>query len=160
MGELSAGILLFRTPASGTEVLLGHPGGPFWRHRDLGAWTIPKGGVMPGETLEQAARREFAEETGQPALGPLIPLGRIQQGRHKEVEAFALAGTLDPLDQRSNSFELEWPPRSGRRAVFPEVDRVAWFSLAAARTRILPAQQPLLDRLESLLPDAAVTPQW
>lgn len=151
MPVLSAGILLYRRDRDAIEVLLVHPGGPFWRHKDLGAWSLPKGGVAPGESLEEAARREFAEETGQAAIGPLAPLGRIRQGRNKDVEAFALAGTFDPQSLRSNDFDLEWPPHSGQLARFPEVDRAQWFPLAEARRRILAGQAPLLDRLEVLM---------
>lgn len=151
MPVLSAGILLYRHDRDGIAVLLVHPGGPFWRHKDLGAWGVPKGGVAPGESLEEAARREFAEETGQAAIGRLAPLGRIRQGRNKEVEAFALAGTFDPESLRSNDFELEWPPRSGQVTRFPEVDRAQWFALAEARRRILAGQAPLLDRLAALV---------
>lgn len=151
MPAASAGILLYRRAASGTDVLLGHPGGPFWRRRDLGAWTVPKGEVTHGEEPEQAARREFEEELGAPATGPLQPLGRVRQRGGKFVDAYALEGEFDPAALRSNVFEIEWPPRSGRIAAFPELDRVAWFAVPEARQRILPSQSTFLDRLEDLL---------
>lgn len=151
MADRSAGILLYRRTAAGLEVLLGHPGGPFWRHRDHGAWTLPKGALAVGESAEQAARREFEEETGAPARGPLQPLGSVRQRGGKTVEAFALAGEFEPAALRSIEFDLEWPPHSGRIARFPELDRVAWFSLDEAATRILAGQAPLLARLAALL---------
>jgi predicted NUDIX family NTP pyrophosphohydrolase len=147
---LSAGILLWRHGAnSAVEVLLGHFGGPLWAKRDAGAWAIPKGLVEEGETPEQAARREFAEELGFPAEGPLMPLGRIRQKGGKTVAAFALEGNLDAEAISSNSFALEWPPKSGRMQSFPEIDRAAWFSLAEARAKILPSQAPILDAFEN-----------
>lgn len=149
----SAGILMYRLRDGAAQVLLAHPGGPFWRHRDDGAWMLPKGELLPGEHAEAAARREFEEETGAPALGPLRPLGQLRQRGGKWVEAFALEGGFDPARLRSNLFELEWPPRSGQRASFPEIDQVAWFALAQARRKILASQAVLLDRLEALLRD-------
>ena len=133
------------------HVLLVHPGGPFWRNKDLGAWSIPKGEPEPDEALEAAARREFAEELGTAPEGPLLPLGRIRQRGGKAVTAFAVAGNLDVSRVRSSTFELEWPPRSGRIQSFPEVDRAEWFDLPTAREKILEAQRPLLDRLEEIL---------
>lgn len=147
----SAGILMYRLHEDDPQVLLAHPGGPFWRRRDEGAWMLPKGELQPGEEAEAAARREFEEELGVSAVGPLHPLGRLRQRGGKWVEAFALEGEFDPVTLRSNVFELEWPPRSGQRASFPEIDRVAWFTLAQARARILPSQETLLDRLEAYL---------
>ena len=147
----SAGILLYRLREGAPEVLLAHPGGPFWKNRDEGAWMLPKGELLPGETPEAAARREFEEELGAPAGGDLQPLGALRQRGGKQVEAFALEGEFEPAALRSNLFELEWPPHSGRHASFPEVDRVAWFNLAQARRKILPSQASLLDRLETLL---------
>jgi len=132
-------------------VLLAHPGGPFWARRDDGAWTIPKGLIDAGETAEAAARREFLEELGAEAVGTLLPLGSIRQRGGKHVEAFALEGDFDVAALSSNTFETEWPPRSGRMQTFSEVDRAAWMDLATARAKILEAQQPLLDRLEALL---------
>ena len=150
--RLSAGILLFREREGGLEVLLGHPGGPFFTKKDEGSWTVLKGEAEPGEDPQAVARREFAEETGsQPPDGTLLELGEIRQKGGKTVIAWALAGDLDPATARSNTFEMEWPPRSGRRRAFPEIDRVDWFDLEAARTKILPAQVPLLDRLEEAL---------
>ena len=150
---VSSGIVLFRRKAGEVEVLLVHPGGPFWRRRDLGAWSIPKGEPLPGEDAATAARREFAEETGVLPQGALQPLGEIQQRGGKRVEAFALEGDLDADAVKSNTFEIEWPPHSGRMAAFPEIDRAAWFPLALARQKILPGQSPLLDRLERLCAD-------
>jgi predicted NUDIX family NTP pyrophosphohydrolase len=147
----SAGILLFRQAAAGPEVLLVHPGGPFWARRDLGAWSIPKGEHDEDETAEQAARREFAEETGQKLVGELVPLGSIRQKAGKLVEAFAVEGDFDVGSLRSAIFEMEWPPRSGRRQAFPEVDRAAWFPLAEAAERMIPGQIPFLDRLAAYL---------
>ena len=153
--RLSAGILLFREREGGLEVLLGHPGGPFFAKKDEGFWTVLKGEADPGEDLQAVARREFAEETGsQPPDGTMLELGEIRQKGGKTVIAWALAGDLDPATARSNTFEMEWPPRSGRRRAFPEIDRVDWFDLEAARRKILPAQVPLLDRLEGLRDEA------
>jgi predicted NUDIX family NTP pyrophosphohydrolase len=149
MAQSSAGILLFQQSHDGLVVLLAHPGGPFWRNRDDGAWSIPKGERAPGERAEAAARREFAEETGMTPAGELLPLGVIRQRGGKEVEAFALEGDFDVDTLRCNHFEMEWPPRSGTMASFPEIDRVAWFRLPEARRRILSGQAELLDRLET-----------
>jgi len=150
--RLSAGILLFREREGGLEVLLGHPGGPFFAKKDEGSWTVLKGEAEPGEDLQAVARREFAEETGsQPPDGPMLELGEIRQRGGKTVVAWALAGDLDPATARSNTFEMEWPPRSGRRRAFPEIDRVEWFDLETARAKILPAQAAFLDRFERLM---------
>ena len=147
--RLSAGILLFREQEGRLEVLLGHPGGPFFAKKDDGSWTVLKGEADPGEELPAVARREFAEETGQqPPDGAMLELGEIRQRGGTTVVAWALAGDLDPRRARSNTFEMEWPPRSGRVRAFPEIDRVGWFDLEMARTKILPAQAPFLDRLE------------
>lgn len=152
MPPTSAGLLLYRTGASGLEVLLVHPGGPFWQRRDLGAWSIPKGEPIEGESLLEAARREVAEETGFAVPeGPAIDLGHVRQKGGKEVHAWAVQADLDPAALRSNTFELEWPRGSGRRRTFPEIDAAAWFDPAEARRRILPAQAALLDRLEAAL---------
>jgi predicted NUDIX family NTP pyrophosphohydrolase len=152
MSEISAGILMWRrTPAGAVEVLLGHFGGPLWARRDAGAWAIPKGLAEPGEDLEVCARREFEEELGVKPAGALVPLGRIRQKGGKWVEAFALEGDLDAGAIVSNSFTLEWPPRSGRFQSHPEIDRAAWFAFAEARERILPSQRPILDLLEQRL---------
>jgi predicted NUDIX family NTP pyrophosphohydrolase len=153
----SAGILLYRRqggPDGPLEVLLAHPGGPYFARRDLGDWTIPKGEPDGGqEALDVVARREFEEETGteiDPAA-PTIELGSIVQKGGKVVHAWAVEGDLDPAGARSNEFEVEWPPRSGRRERFPEIDRVAWFELDEARRRVKPTQAPLIDRLEATL---------
>ena len=147
----SAGILLHRETAGTREVLLIHPGGPYWQRRDEGAWQIPKGGVQPGEEPLEAALREFAEELGSAAVGDPVPLGIVRQAGGKRVEAFAIAGDLDPDTLLSNTFEIEWPPRSGRMQTYPEVDRAAWFTLPDARAMMLTSQLPLLNWLEELL---------
>jgi len=147
MAARSAGILLYRGRGDALQVLLVHPGGPFWRHKDLGAWTIPKGEHGPDEDAEAAARREFAEELGPLPSGRMIPLGEIRQRGGKIVEAFALEAEFDPATILGGSFQMEWPPRSGRLQSFPEIDRAAWFAEEEARRRINPAQQPFLDRL-------------
>ncbi|MFK4539807.1 putative NUDIX family NTP pyrophosphohydrolase [Bradyrhizobium ottawaense] len=145
---LSAGILAYRNGAYGPEVLLVHPGGPFWRNKDGGAWSIPKGEIDGADAPEQVARREFAEELGPSAsIGPLQPLGEIRQRGGKRVIAFAGEGHFDPAALTSNTFDTEWPPRSGRRQSFPEVDRAEWFNIEIARTKMLSGQIELLDRL-------------
>ena len=150
--RVSAGILLYRHRGDLLEVLLAHPGGPFHAARDVGAWTIPKGEVEPGEGLVDVARREFAEETGHPSpADDPIPLGTIRQRGGKLVHAWALRGDLDPAEARSNTFSMEWPPGSGRQEAFPEIDRVAWFDLGEARLRLKEAQVPFLDRLVEAL---------
>jgi predicted NUDIX family NTP pyrophosphohydrolase len=153
----SAGILLYRLDGSGPdglEVLLAHPGGPYFERKDLGDWTIPKGEPDgAAESLEDVARREFAEETGttlNPAA-PTLELGSIVQKGGKVVHGWAVQGDLDPVAARSNEIEIEWPPRSGRRRLFPEIDRVAWFDPAEARRRIKPTQIPFIERLEEAL---------
>jgi predicted NUDIX family NTP pyrophosphohydrolase len=151
MPAVSAALLLHRSVAGALEVLLVHPGGPFWQHRDLGAWSIPKGEVGDGEDLLAAARREFHEETGFSPEGDAIPLGQVRQAGGKVVHAWAVAGDVDPRALRSNTFEMEWPKGSGRVQSFPEVDRAAWFDLAEARRRILPAQAKFLDALVAAL---------
>jgi predicted NUDIX family NTP pyrophosphohydrolase len=148
----SAGLLMYRQGAGGLEVLLAHPGGPFFRNKDEGAWTIPKGAPGLGETLVDAAVREFTEEVGLPVTGPLLPLGEIRQKGGKVVHAWAAAGDMPAgFTPRSNLVDLEWPPRSGRRISFPEVDRAEFLSPARARLKINPAQVPLIDRLEAML---------
>jgi len=145
---LSAGILAYRQIARGLEVLLVHPGGPYWRNKDNGAWSIPKGEMDAADDPEQVARREFAEELGPGAsIGPLEALGDVRQLGGKRVIAFAGEGRFEPAALASNTFDIEWPPRSGRRQNFPEVDRAEWFEIEAARTKILSAQAELLDRL-------------
>ena len=153
----SAGILLYRLAPAGPEFLLAHPGGPFWARKDAGAWTIPKGEVEPGEESVAGALRELAEELGPaPEVEPetLIELGSVRQKSGKVVEAWAAEGEFDPAALASNSFEMEWPPRSGKRQSFPEVDRAEWLAPAAAREKILPAQIPFLDRLLAHLGDS------
>jgi predicted NUDIX family NTP pyrophosphohydrolase len=148
----SAGIMLFRRPGGRIQVLLGHMGGPLWQRRDVGAWSIPKGGYEDGEDPIGAARREYAEEVGNPLpAGELIPLGAVVQANNKQVMAWAVEGDLDPGAAVSNTFQLEWPPRSGRMQTFPEFDRVAWFDADDARRRIVAAQAAFVDRLEAAL---------
>lgn len=141
---VSAGLLVHRRTASGPEFLLVHPGGPLWARRDAGAWTAPKGGIEFGEEPLDAARREFAEETGLSADGPFTPLTPIRQAGGKRVLCWTCEADPDLSGFRSLEFEMEWPPRSGRRARFPEADRVAWFTPSAALEAILKSQQPLI----------------
>lgn len=147
----SAGILLYRRRGSGIEVLLIHPGGPFWRNKDAGAWMIPKGLVEEGEEPLACAVREFEEELGVKPQGEPRPLCRVRQKSGKWVEAFALEGDLDAEQIVSNSFRLEYPPKSGQYRDFPEVDAAAWYDLGEAREKILPSQAPILDALEAQL---------
>ena len=142
---------MFRKAESGVFVLLVHPGGPYWARKDLGAWSIPKGEYSEGDDPQAAALREFEEELGSRPAGSLVPLGTLLQKGGKHVAAFAVEGELDPAAIVSNSFEMEWPPRSGRRQRFPEVDRAEWFGLQEARKRILQSQRPFLDRLAELI---------
>ena len=146
----SAGALIYRKRAEAIEVLLVQPGGPFWQKRDLGAWSVPKGEYADSEDAEAAARREFTEETGWMIAGEMTPLGEIRQKAGKTVTAFAAECDFDPATLASNSFEMEWPPRSGRVASFPEVDRAGWFNIAEGRKRINAAQIGFLDQLVSL----------
>jgi predicted NUDIX family NTP pyrophosphohydrolase len=143
----SAGLLLFRQRDKSVQVLLGHPSGPFWSRKDQDAWTIPKGLVGPGESPLSAAQREFAEETGYRPSGDAIPLGSAKQPGGKVVHVWAIEGDWDPTDLQSNTFEMEWPPRSGRRQSFPELDRASWFGVAEARLKILKGQAVFLDYL-------------
>jgi predicted NUDIX family NTP pyrophosphohydrolase len=147
MAKRSAGVLMYRRRGAEPELLLVHPGGPFWKNKDLGAWSIPKGEYVEGEDPLTVARREFEEETGARPQGDYLPLGDITQPGRKVVTAFALEGDFDPATLRSNTFELEWPPKSGRKASFPEVDRAQWFAPAGARQKILKGQSELIDRL-------------
>jgi predicted NUDIX family NTP pyrophosphohydrolase len=148
----SAGILLYRGSGPRLEVLLVHPGGPFWSRRDAGAWSIPKGEYGPGEEPLEAARREFAEELGSPApAGEPADLGEVRLKSGKRIRAWALPGDLDPESITSNVFSLEWPPRSGRMQEFPEVDRAGWFAAEVAREKLNPAQAALVDRLQEML---------
>jgi predicted NUDIX family NTP pyrophosphohydrolase len=151
MKKTSAGILPYRLRAGRLEVLLVHPGGPFWAKKDLGAWSIPKGEYVEGEEPLAAARRELEEETGKRVEGDVVSLGDIVQPGRKVVTAFALEGEFDPKELRSNLFELEWPPRSGRKTSFPEVDRAGWFAPDEALRRILPGQRELITRLLAAL---------
>ena len=152
MAKQSAGVLLYRFRNGAPEVFLVHPGGPFWAKKDAGAWSIPKGEAAPGEDLLARAQREFAEETGFAAVGNFRALAPIRQSGGKIVHAWAVEGDCEAAAIKSNTFELEWPPRSGRVQVFPEVDRAGWFALPLAREKINPAQRSLLDDLERLLP--------
>ena len=154
MANTSAGLLMYRVRGDVIEVLLVHPGGPFWRKKDEGAWSIPKGEVEPGEELLATARREFHEELGLEAAGNFIPLTPIRQKGGKVVHAWAFEGDCDPAAIRSNTFTMEWPPKSGRAMEFPEVDEAAFFDLKAARRKINPAQAALLDQLDRLLKTA------
>ena len=148
MPLVSAGILLYRRTNTGTEVFLVHPGGPYWAHKDDGAWSVPKGLVDSGEDELACARREFREETGfdAPATGSEHPLGVFRLPSGKRLEVWAVEGDCNPAALRSNSFEMEWPPRSGRAAQFPEVDRGGWFDESAALARIVPGQRPVLEK--------------
>jgi predicted NUDIX family NTP pyrophosphohydrolase len=148
--EISAGLLAFRR-VSKLEVLLAHPGGPFWAKKDDGAWTTPKGLAEPGADLLDTARREFAEETNLTAAGDFIALTPVKQQSGKVVHVWAFEADFDLTPFASNTFEIEWPPKSGRRQQFPEIDRIAYFTLAVAMTKILPYQRPLLRELEQHL---------
>jgi predicted NUDIX family NTP pyrophosphohydrolase len=149
--KASAGLLLYRRTVDGLELFLAHPGGPFWKERDVGAWTIPKGVPEPDEDLLAAACREFQEETGLLPRGPFLPLGAVRQKAGKLVHAWAWEGDADPAKVTSNTMRTEWPRGSGRWLTFPEVDRCAWFSPAIAREKINPAQAELITRLETAL---------
>jgi predicted NUDIX family NTP pyrophosphohydrolase len=151
MAKRSAGILMYRREGSEIEALLVHPGGPFWAKKDLGAWSIPKGEYAEGEEPLAVAMRELEEETGARPNGDFLPLGEIVQPGRKVVTAWAMEGDFDVGALKSNLFEMEWPPKSGRRASFPEVDRAEWFSIEDARKKILPGQRAFLDRLLSAL---------
>lgn len=144
--KTSAGLLMYRR-TTGLEVLLVHPGGPFFRNKDAGAWTIPKGEIGPGEEPLAAAIREFTEETGLAPTSPFLSLPTIRQKAGKIVQAWAFEGDCDPATISSNTFEMEWPPRSGKRITVPEIDRAAFFDLDAARIKINPAQIEFLDEL-------------
>jgi len=149
--NVSAGLLLFRRSPGPLELFLAHPGGPFWKGRDAGAWTIPKGLVNGGEELLDAARREFEEETGIRPEGPFLSLGSVRQKAGKVVHAWAWEGDADPAAVTSNTTRSQWPPGSGKWITYPEVDRCAWFDPAEARVRLNPAQAELIDRLETAL---------
>jgi predicted NUDIX family NTP pyrophosphohydrolase len=151
MSKRSAGLLMYRILKSQLEVLLVHPGGPFWVKKDRGVWTIPKGEIDRDEAPLDAARREFEEETGFGARGDFLSLGKIRQKSGKVVEAWAFAGNCDPGKLKSNLCSMEWPPQSGRQINVPEVDRASWFTLPDARAKLIEAQWPFLDRLQDLL---------
>ena len=151
MPKQAAGILLYRQSARGLELLLAHPGGPLWARKDLGAWTIPKGQFGDDESALAAAQREFAEEMGSPARGEFVELGSIRQPSGKIVHGFTAECDFDVTTVKSNLFELEWPPKSGKHGQFPEVDRAQWFSVEEARRKILTGQQPFIDRLLALV---------
>ncbi|MDE2166427.1 MAG: NUDIX domain-containing protein [Alphaproteobacteria bacterium] len=151
MPKTSAGLLVYRCRNAVVEVFLVHPGGPFWAKKDLGAWSIPKGEPAPGEDMLAAAKREFAEETGQSVDGDFRALPSCHQANGKTVHAYAIEAEVDESAVASNRIEIQWPPRSGRRMDIPEVDRGAWFSLAEARRRINKGQAPLIDALASIL---------
>jgi len=157
MPTQSAGILLYRRRTGGAEVLLVHPGGPFWKNKELGAWSIPKGEHEEGEDPRACALREFEEELGAPPPdGDLAALGTIRQAGGKLVTAWAAEGNIEPASVRSNTFRLEWPPRSGVMREFPEIDRAQWFPIAEARRRINPAQAAFVDRLGDELEEAGI----
>jgi predicted NUDIX family NTP pyrophosphohydrolase len=151
MSKQTAGLLLYRRRQGKLEVLLVHPGGPFWAHKDAGAWSIPKGEHGPEEDPLSAARRELTEETGFTAAGPFLPLTPLKQKSGKLIQAFACEGEADPRNLTSNTFPLEWPPHSGQIQEFPEVDRAAWFPLAEAAKKIHPGQAGFLQELTRLL---------
>jgi predicted NUDIX family NTP pyrophosphohydrolase len=150
MARASAGVLLYRRTPSGLEVLLVHPGGPYWARKDEGAWSIPKGELDGSEAPLEAARREFAEETGTSVDGMFVPLAPVRQPGGKLVHAFAVEGEFDPQTLTSSTFTVEWPRGSGRLRTFPEVDRAGWFTMNEAREKILKGQVPLLDELDAI----------
>ena len=150
MAKRSAGVLLYRRGATGIEVFLVHPGGPYWAKKDAGAWSVPKGECEPGEDGLAAARRELAEETGLAPDGNFLGLGSFRQSSAKRVEVWAVEGDADPARLKANSFTMEWPPRSGQIKAFPEVDRAGWFTLAEAARKIVKGQAPILTALSGL----------
>ena len=151
VAKISAGVLLFRRRPAGVEVLLVHPGGPFWARKDAGAWSIPKGLVNEGEDWLAAAKREFQEETGMAIEGGCFDLGQHKQPGGKTIVAFAREGDFDPASLTSNAFSIEWPPHSGRTAEFPEVDRAAWYSIDEAMKKAAPGQRPIIAALAEKL---------
>jgi predicted NUDIX family NTP pyrophosphohydrolase len=151
MAKFSAGILMYRIRDGVPEVLIVHPGGPFWAKKDTGAWSIPKGEYLPGQDPLESAVREFHEETGSRATGDFVKLDPVRQAGGKVVQAFAVEGDLDTSTLVSNTFEMEWPPRSGKMKAFPEVDRAEWCDLAAAREKLNATQATLVDQLETLI---------
>jgi predicted NUDIX family NTP pyrophosphohydrolase len=154
MPKASAGLLMFREQPA-LEVLLVHLGGPFWKKKDVGAWFVPKGEIEPGEDILAAAQREFQEETGLQARGPFLPLGSAKQKSGKTVTVWAFRGDCDPLQIHSNTFRMEWPPRSGKTAEFPEIEGAAFFTMREARTKIHAAEAEFLQRLEEFLSSEA-----
>src|SRR5262249_11031926 len=150
MSVISAGLLMYRIKAGKLQVLLAHPGGPFYKKKDLGAWSIPKGEVNPGEDLLKAAKREFAEETGITPTGEFVSLSQVKQRTGKIVHAWAFQADCNPDTIVSNQFTMEWPPHSGQQMEFPEIDRAEFFTIADARQKINPGQIPLLDELEHI----------
>jgi predicted NUDIX family NTP pyrophosphohydrolase len=156
MPKVSAGLLMYRERGGQLEVLLVHPGGPFWAKKDLGAWSLPKGEVGPGEDALATAQREFEEETGIQPRGAFIGLGSVTQKSGKTVQAWAFQGDSDPAAARSNTFMLEWPPRSGKIQEFPEIDRAGFFAIEQAKKKINPAQVTLLERLERSVSRSAI----
>lgn len=151
MPQISSGLLMYRRGAKQFEVLLVHPGGPIWKHKDIGAWSIPKGQANPGEDLLATAQREFNEELGFPAAGPFVELGWVRQKAGKIVHAWAFEGDCDPTACRSNTMKMQWPPRSEKWIEIPEVDRAEFFNLETARQKLNPAQVEFLDRLMTRL---------
>jgi predicted NUDIX family NTP pyrophosphohydrolase len=151
MPKQAAGILLYRRAAGRLEVLLAHPGGPLWARKDAGAWTLPKGQFTDGELPLDAAKREFEEEMGSAPSGEFQPLGTLKQPSGKVIHAWAAESDFDTSTVKSNLFELEWPPKSGRKSEFPEVDRAQWFSMEEARFKIIKGQAPFLERLLALV---------
>jgi predicted NUDIX family NTP pyrophosphohydrolase len=151
MGRKSAGLLMYRQTNGAIEVLLIHPGGPYWNHKEYGCWSIPKGECLDDEPPFETAKREFLEETGLVPEGTFHPLHEVKQAGGKRVKAWAFAGDCDPKTLRSNIFTMEWPPKSGHLQTFPEVDRAEWFSIPAAKERIVSAQAAFLDELEQIL---------
>jgi predicted NUDIX family NTP pyrophosphohydrolase len=151
VAKISAGVLLFRRRPAGVEVMLVHPGGPFWARKDAGAWSIPKGLTNEGEDWLTAAKREFQEETGMAIEGECLYLGAHKQPGGKTIAAFAHAGDFDPASLTSNAFSIEWPPHSGRTAEFPEVDRAAWYSIDEAMEKATPGQRPIIAALAEKL---------
>ncbi|QEM09822.1 NUDIX domain-containing protein [Mucilaginibacter rubeus] len=151
MPKQSAGILLYRKTAQGLQVFLVHPGGPFFKNKDVGSWSIPKGEYLPDEDPLAAAKREFQEETGQEISGDFIALSPIKQKGGKTVQAWAIEGNIDPEKIKSNTFEIEWPPRSGRKQAFDEIDRAEWFNIPTAKIKINPAQAAFINELEATI---------
>lgn len=155
MAKISAGLVMYRTRRGELEALLVHPGGPFWAKKDDGAWFIPKGELNPGEEPLAGAKREFAEETGLTPHGPFLPLGSVKQKSGKTIFAWAFAGDCDPATIQSNTFTMEWPPRSGRMREFPEIDRAAFFTLAQAARKMHPVELTFLERLKQIISESS-----